>query len=75
MTTSIQLPPPKTTKTTPLRELIASVLSRANKEGIIYVGDERICPGIHFCPGWDYLAIFDDSPEAAACTCPPEKTR
>lgn len=75
MTTSIQVPPQKPPKTTPLRELIADVLGRANKEGIIYVGDERICPGIHFCPEWDYLAIFDGSPESAACTCPPEKTR
>ncbi len=45
------------------------ILARADKFGAIYAGDEKICPGIHFCPDWDDLPVFIDSPEAEGCTC------
>jgi len=36
---------------------------------MIYMGDDRICPGIHFCPDWDGLPVCADSPEAEGCSC------
>lgn len=45
------------------------VLTHADRFGIIRVGDDQICPEIHFCPDWDQMPICADSPEAEACTC------
>ena len=46
-----------------------SILHRADRSGMILVGDSDTCPEIHFCPDWDRLAICADSPEADGCTC------
>lgn len=37
--------------------------------------DRAICPGLHFCPDWDFLPICKDSPEwDEGCNCDlPEK--
>lgn len=40
-----------------------------DKTGMIKVGDRDLLPGLHFCPDWDYQAIFDFSPEKDACLC------
>lgn len=53
----------------PLSQDQIKVLTRADKMGMIYEGDSKICPGIHFCDDWDDLPVCDDSPEADACTC------
>ena len=45
------------------------ILDRADKRGHILLGDEDICPGIHFCKDWDGLAVCIDSPEAEGCHC------
>lgn len=45
------------------------ILQRADKFGHILLGDEKTCPGIHFCPDWDGLAVCRDSPEAEGCQC------
>lgn len=45
------------------------ILSAADRSGMIYMGDDRICPGIHFCPDWDGLPVCADSPEAEGCSC------
>lgn len=45
------------------------VLDRADKFGHILLGDEKICPGIHFCADWDGMAVCRGAPEAEACTC------
>ena len=29
--------------------------------------DERILPGLHFCPDWDGLPVCDNSPEYCNC--------
>lgn len=33
--------------------------------------DLAICPGLHWCPDWDFLPVCDDSPEKAGCNCAP----
>lgn len=33
----------------------------------------RHLPGVHFCPDWDYMAIYEHSPEWDCCTCDKEK--
>lgn len=45
------------------------ILERADKFGTIEVGDDEICPGIHFCFDWDQLPVCRDSPEAECCGC------
>ena len=52
-----------------LSEEQQKILDRADKFGAIYLGDEKICPGIHFCPDWDMAAICIGAPEAECCTC------
>lgn len=47
----------------------AAVLDVADRRGRISADDDLICPGIHFCPDWDGLAVCADSPEAEGCTC------
>lgn len=47
------------------------VLADADDLGRIFEPDKMVCPGIHFCPDWDYMPICDDSPEREACTCTP----
>ena len=44
-------------------------LAKADKYGAIEMGVDKICPGIHFCPDWDGLAVCADSPEANGCSC------
>ena len=44
-------------------------LAKADKWGTIEMGVDKICPGIHFCPDWDDMAVCIDSPEAESCTC------
>lgn len=46
-----------------------AILDRADKRGHILLGDEDTCPGIHFCPDWDGMAVCADSPEAEGCHC------
>lgn len=53
----------------PLTAEQSKILARADKFGTIEVGDDRICPGIHFCPDWDDLPVCADRPEADGCTC------
>ena len=48
-----------------------SVLRDADDLGRFSHIDTVICPGLHFCPDWDYLPVCDDSPEKAGCTCKP----
>ena len=45
------------------------ILDRADKRGHILLGDDDICPGIHFCPDWDGMAVCLDSSEAEGCDC------
>ena len=37
--------------------------------GIITPEAKLECPGIHFCPDWDYLPVCDASPEKVGCKC------
>ena len=46
-----------------------AILNRADRSGMIVVGDSDICPGIHFCREWDSLPICVASPEWDACLC------
>lgn len=52
-----------------------SILERADKFGHILMEDDHLCPGIHFCPDWDGLAVCEDSPEAYGCHCGRLKNR
>lgn len=47
----------------------AKALRVIDKTGVIKVGDRGLLPGLHFCPEWDDMAIFDLSPEKGACLC------
>ena len=51
------------------------ILFLAGKMGEAPAGAQAICPGLHFCPDWDFLPICDDSPEREACTCHPQLTQ
>lgn len=46
-----------------------NVLTLADRLGVIRVGDREVCPGLHYCPDWDFLPIFNGSPEKTSCTC------
>lgn len=48
------------------QEQLLQVIDRCS---IIHSSDDRVCPGIHFCPDWDFLPVCDDSPEKDGCTC------
>lgn len=41
----------------------------ADKQGRIEDVHRRTCPGIHFCPDWDFMPVCNDSPEKESCTC------
>ena len=56
-------------KVTNLTDEQKAVLKRCDKFGAIELPDNDICPGIHFCPDWDRLAVCIDSPEADGCSC------
>lgn len=42
---------------------------------VITDDDRARFPGLHFCPDWDYMAVYDDTPEVEGCGCkwPPSK--
>lgn len=44
-------------------------LEKVNNSDVINEEDKKILPGIHWCPDWDYLPVFDNSPEKVGCTC------
>lgn len=47
-----------------------TVLEGAERTGVIlFPWQHAVCPGLHFCPDWDGMAICFDSPEIEACTC------
>jgi hypothetical protein len=46
-----------------------AILDKADKAGRIEPGDDRICPGIHFCSDWDGMAICIGCPEMDVCEC------
>lgn len=52
-----------------LAQLQRRVLTLADGTDEIPQGAAVVCPGIHFCPDWDYLPICMDSPEWEACDC------
>jgi len=52
-----------------LTEEQRKTLARCDRFGAIEGPDLETCPGIHFCPDWDLLAVCIDSPEADGCNC------
>lgn len=48
-----------------------TVLNRLDRDpdASITDADRAICPGLHWCHDWDYLAVCDDSPEKESCLC------
>lgn len=47
-----------------------SILDGADKTGVIlFPWQHAACPGLHFCPDWDGMAVCLDSPEIEGCTC------
>lgn len=52
-----------------LTEAQRAILAFTDSRGRISPWHNAICPGIHFCPDWDFLPVCDASPEKEACTC------
>lgn len=44
-------------------------IMRVDTTGQICKDDAATLPGVHFCPDWDGLAIFNKTPEWDCCTC------
>lgn len=47
----------------------AALLKRADLSGEIDQEAKHFLLGVHFCPDWDGMAIYKDSPEWECCTC------
>ena len=44
-------------------------LNKIELLGTINSFDKTLLPGEHFCPDWDDMAIFNESPEKSSCNC------
>lgn len=49
-----------------------TILTKADKTGKLPIPIPfDVCPGIHWCPDWDFQPICNDSPEKSGCCCEP----
>ena len=46
-----------------------ALLRKADLSGQIDSDAREFLPGVHFCPDWDEMAIYRESPEWECCTC------
>ena len=53
----------------PLTREQRRALARIDRDETFDDEGRKLLPGIHFCPDWDYMPVFNDCPEKEGCTC------